>query len=302
MSKLMEFGRSDRRIGVAMILAALVCLGLALAQGAPGAAARRGFSSTDFTNHVKALAKKVPSGFTVLVQPPFVVIGDQSPREVQRWATGTVKWAVDHLKKDYFQRDPEEIIDIWLFQDKTSYEKNVRKIFNEDPVSPFGYYSPSHRALIMNIGTGGGTLVHEIVHPFVRANFPECPAWFNEGLGSLYEQCGEKNGHIYGYTNWRLPILQNGIRSGETLPFDQLLTMSDTAFYKGRSIHYAQARYLCYYLQEQGLLVKFYHDFLTHANKDPTGLKTLKKILGQDDLGPFKKNWEAFVLKLKFNE
>ena len=25
--------------------------------------------------------------------------------------------------------------------------------------------------------TGGGTLVHEIVHPFLRANFPECPAW-----------------------------------------------------------------------------------------------------------------------------
>jgi len=28
-------------------------------------------------------------------------------------------------------------------------------------------------------------LVHEIVHPFMRANFPECPAWFNEGLASL---------------------------------------------------------------------------------------------------------------------
>ena len=43
---------------------------------------------------------------------------------------------------------------------------------------------------IMNIATGGGTLVHEIVHPYVEANFPGCPAWFNEGLGSLYEACG----------------------------------------------------------------------------------------------------------------
>ena len=24
----------------------------------------------------------------------------------------------------------------------------------------------------MNISTGGGTLVHEIVHPFIEANFP----------------------------------------------------------------------------------------------------------------------------------
>ena len=31
-----------------------------------------------------------------------------------------------------------------------------------------------------------------MVHPFVEANFPDCPAWFNEGLGSLYEQCAER--------------------------------------------------------------------------------------------------------------
>ena len=35
----------------------------------------------------------------------------------------------------------------------------------------------------MNISTGGGTLVHEIVHPFIEANFPACPPWLNEGLG-----------------------------------------------------------------------------------------------------------------------
>ena len=31
-------------------------------------------------------------------------------------------------------------------------------------------------------------LVHEMVHPFMDADFPACPAWFNEGLASLYEQ------------------------------------------------------------------------------------------------------------------
>ena len=51
-------------------------------------------------------------------------------------------------------------------------------------------------ALVMNIATGGGTLVHEIVHPFMEANFPACPSWFNEGLGSLYEQSGARDGRI----------------------------------------------------------------------------------------------------------
>jgi len=48
--------------------------------------------------------------------------------------------------------------------------------------------------------------VHEIVHPFMAANFPDCPAWFNEGLASLYEQSSERDGKIIGLTNWRLAV------------------------------------------------------------------------------------------------
>ena len=49
----------------------------------------------------------------------------------------------------------------------------------------------------MNIATGGGTLVHEIVHPFMAANFEQCPSWFNEGLGSLYEQSAAGADWVY---------------------------------------------------------------------------------------------------------
>jgi hypothetical protein len=229
-------------------------------------------SATAATNTALAdhLAKlKVPVGFTVVSQPPFVVIGDESPAQVRASALNTVKWAVDKLKQDYFERDPVEIIDIWLFHDQTSYTNHARLLFNDTPTTPFGYYSPAHRALIMNIATGGGTLVHEIVHPFMRANFPECPAWFNEGLASLYEQAAEKQGHIHGTGN------------------------------ANYSQYYAQARYLCYYLQEKGLLTKFYREFVSNAKRDPTGFNTLKRVLGEDDMDSFKKKWEKFVLALR---
>jgi len=87
------------------------------------------------------------------------------PTAVKSHATYTVKWAVDRLKKDYFDKDPEEILDIWLFRSADSYNRYTREIFNDTPTTPFGYFSYEHRALIMNIATGGGTLVHEIVHP-----------------------------------------------------------------------------------------------------------------------------------------
>jgi hypothetical protein len=211
-----------------------------------------------------------------------------------------VKWAVDRLKQDFFPSDPKQILDIWLFKDAASYEKHTRLLFNGKPTTPYGYYSSQHQALIMNIGTGGGTLVHEIVHPFMEANFPACPAWLNEGLGSLYEQCGDVNGHIHGFTNWRLPGLQQAIRSGNLTSFQTLTAMDASTFYHDqRGINYGQARYLCYYLQEQGLLIKFYQEFLARQKDDPSGYKSLQKVLAETDMEAFQRKWEKYVLGLR---
>jgi hypothetical protein len=260
----------------------------------------RGFTDADFAGHVAQLRKRLPNReFTIVIQKPFVVVGDEPAAVVRERATETVKWAVDKLKQDYFTNDPSEILDIWLFKNTDSYRKHARELFNDTPDTPYGYYSSAHKALIMNIETGGGTLVHEIVHPFMEANFPACPAWFNEGLGSLYEQCGEVNGHIYGYTNWRLPGLQRVIKTSKLPAFKTLLATDADAFYnQDKGTNYAQARYLCYYLQEKNLLVKFYQEFNAHRKEDPTGYLSLQKVLGERDMDDFQKRWEKFVLDL----
>jgi hypothetical protein len=69
--------------------------------------------------------------------------------------------------------------------------------------------------------------------------------------------------------------------------------------YTSYSQYYAQARYLCYYLQERRLLVKFYHEFAANSTRDPTGYKTLKRVLGEDDMQAFKRKWEKYVLALR---
>ena len=256
---------------------------------------------TDYSRHVEQLKKRLPSSdFTIVVEPPFVVIGDESPEVVKEHSERTVKWAVDKLKQDYFSKDPKEILDIWLFKDATSYERNASVLFGAKPTTPYGYYSSSHKALIMNISTGGGTLVHEIVHPFIEANFPNCPPWLNEGLGSLYEQSGEVDGHIHGYTNWRLPGLQKAIESGKLPSFKTLLSLNSGSFYNDeQGTNYAQSRYLCYYLQQRGLLVKFYREFLANQKADPTGYQTLQRILRTRDMNAFKLKWQKYVLGLQ---
>jgi len=259
-----------------------------------------GFTAADFAQHVIHIRPRVPPGFTVLVERPFVVIGDGHPVEVAAYSRRVLRWTVDLLRKDFFGSDPDEIIDIWLFEDERSYRTNALELFGHRPDTPYGYYSELHKALIVNIATGGGTLSHEIVHPFMRSNFPECPTWFNEGLASLYEYPTVRDGTIHGLVNWRLPGLQRAILRGALPSLEALTAFDEEDFYeRDPGTNYAQSRYLCYYLQEQGQLVEFYHAFYENRAQDPTGIDTLATILGIDDMHAFQEAWEEWVLSLE---
>lgn len=249
---------------------------------------------------VGELGKTAPPGFTVLAAPPFIVLGDGGPDAVAQ-GRDTVRWAAGMLKKDYFEKDPGGIIEVWLFKDAASYEKHCRELFRTTPTTPFGFYSAENNALLMNFSTGGGTLVHEMVHPFMAANFAACPSWFNEGLASLYEQSASRGGHIVGRTNWRLPGLQKAIREGTLPPLAKLLATTNAEFYAdARATNYAQARYLCYYLQERDLLHRFYREFRRDAGKDPTGIATLRAVLGEKDIAAFETRWREYVMGLAY--
>ena len=76
--------------------------------------------------------------------------------------------------------------------------------------------------------------------------------------------------------------------------------MDANAFYnEDKGTNYGQARYLCYYLQESNLLIKFYREFHSHQKEDPTGYKSLQKVLGERDMDDFKTKWEKYVLSLR---
>ena len=211
--------------------------------------------------HVMKLKAKeqIPDGYATRIVGPFLVIGDESPARVEHHAQ-TVEWTVDHLKKEFKMREPPHVIDVWLLGSRDSYVDNAMRLFGMPPRSPYGYFVAQQQALIMNIGTGGGTLVHELVHPFIAASFPSAPAWFNEGLASLYEAVREKDGQFWGVPNWRLVGLKRAIRAGKLPSFETMTGDSDAGFYTSNT-GYAQARYLLFYLQEKGLLHRYYDQF-----------------------------------------
>jgi hypothetical protein len=236
-------------------------------------------------------------GFTVVVEPPFVVVGDESPATVKHHATGILRWSIRLLEAEYFAKRPNKLIEIWLFRNKDTYMKGAKKFFGDEPDTPYGYYSSEHDAMVMNIGPGAGTLVHEVVHPFVEANFPGAPSWFNEGLASLYERPTERKGHIWGLPNWRLPSLQREIAT-RTLPaMARLLGTTSEQFYSADFDSYAYARYLVLYLQDQGKLTEFYRAFVADKD-DPTGQKALEAVIGEP-LDSFEPRWRKWAAALR---
>jgi hypothetical protein len=154
--------------------------------------------------------------------------------------------------------------------------------------------------MLMNISTGTGTLVHELTHALVRYDFGDIPSWFNEGLGSLYERCSLNNNEILGYVNWRLPELQDAVKDGSYTSLDALLKTNYDEFYGTKSsFNYAQARYLCMFLQEKGLLKKFYKLFRDTYNDDNTGKKQIEKVYGKS-LTELEEDYLIWVKTLKY--
>lgn len=267
--------------------AALV-VSLLFALGSPAVAAP---SKADLDARAAELRKQLEGqGFTVTVTAPFVVVGDESAAKV-RSRVNFVDWVVKLIEKDYFDKQPDKILVIWLFRNITTYKAGAKKFFDDEPTTPYGYYSSSDNALVMNIGPGAGTLSHELVHPYIEANFPDAPSWFNEGLASLYEQPREREGHMWGTTNWRLPGLTSMIRKKDIPSLRTLLTTTSDGFYNADFDSYAYARFLCQYLQDHGKLRDFYKDFV--ASKDHTGVTSLEKAVGSslEDFQPVFNKW-----------
>ena len=241
--------------------------------------------------------------FNYVVAGPFVIAGDGSKERISRYRDQTIMAAAQALHAMYFDREPEEPVLILLFESAGPYQRLAKKWFDDDEVPHFGFFRRKQNVMLMNVGTGTGTLVHELVHALIAPDFSRVPDWFNEGLASLYEQCsiGRDYKTITGHENWRLPALKQAIRKDELRPLRELI--GDEKFYDPQQVgmNYAQARYLLMYLQEKGLLTAYYASFRAGAKRDPTGLKTLEALVAPKDLDAFEKDWRKWVLSLHFD-
>jgi len=206
------------------------------------------------------LKKNLSADFRILNVGPWVIATDMDEAQAKSTIAGCIDGCGAGIQQQLFtKKQRTEPVKVYLFKDGESYNGWNKKLFGEKPSSIFGYFSRAKNSLVMNIGTGGGTLIHEMVHAMAEIDFPDIPAWLNEGLGSLYEASSWKGKRVMGITNWRWKGLKEDLDAGKEPKLKDLIGMDDSEFYGERqSSNYAVMRYFMQWIQTEGKLEEFY--------------------------------------------
>lgn len=252
----------------------------------------------------RRLQSRLGDDCEVIMQSPFVIGGNLSKEQLQAWHDRTIYPASVALWDTYFEAQPDRPITVLLFTDRETYDDYADRLFGDRSISIYGYYKPSIRTLIMNIGTGGGTLVHELTHALIDFDFDAVPDWFNEGLASLHEQCRfrETAGKhwIEGLENWRLPALQKAIDQKQLGTLQEMCANPD---FRGPNVglNYAQARYFCMFMQQQGKLADFYQRFRKDHRRDASGAASIATVFPDKTWDELEADYRAWVMTLEFS-
>lgn len=251
---------------------------------------------------LEGLRFHVGKEFTCVQRGPYLVAGDLSPADFERLVDGILSFCNSALVKQYFRTVPEDTVTIYIFRNYQRYRAGLRRLFQMEPISPYGHYSHMQNYLAVNFETGPGTFVHELIHALMAADFPKAPIWIGEGIASLYEQCRVEDNRLRGEPNWRLPELLEALNAGAVTPLDELITLNPGAFRaKNESRHYAEARYFCKYLEELEILGIVYREFRDNFADDPTGRKFITKAAGKS-LSLLEADWKRWLARQSWHE
>lgn len=248
------------------------------------------------------LRKQIGPDCPIVVRSPFVISGDSTAAELESWYSGAIRPAMRAMQRSYFRTTPTQPITMLLFRNEASYNRYAQQLFNESGISIYGYYKPNVRTLLLNLGTGTGTLLHELTHALIDFDYPDAPDWLNEGLASLHEQCrfrgGERDPWLEGLANWRLKGLQEVIRKGRLRSLTSLVGSTD---FRGplEGTNYAQARYFCLYLQQKDLLASLYRALRDGETKATSARDAIAGLFPTMTWREIDQDFQRWVLELE---
>ena len=234
---------------------------------------------------------------TILIRPPYVIAGDMPEEVLDRLHRDVIRPTERALSVGFFDAAPTEPITIIAFAEESRFREFARRVDRRQPDSYYGYYLRPQRRVVVNVSTGGGTLAHELTHALAHVDFPKMPEWFDEGLASLFEQSEftDNGRRLNGTDNWRVHHILRALHDNHLRPAAELA--SGGLRTEHQAIDYAQARYLCLYLQDQQLLEPYYRKLRVQSEVDPTGWNTLAALLDLEKPADVDTDFRRWVVK-----
>lgn len=245
------------------------------------------------------LKQVLPADWTVSIHEPFVLAGDCQQEHLSRYYRDTIAPTARALSIQYFDTPPPWPVTVVLCTSEESYRECHRCLRERERNEYAGTYSRSEHRVIVNIATGDGTVAHELTHALAHADFPELPEWLDEGLASLYEECEFSSDglRLIGLQNWRGVALRSAAQKQKLRCIGEMASAPFAS--ADASIDYAQARYLCLFLQKRNLLESFYRKCRSHTKDDPDGTRSLTELMAIKDLSSVDTQFHEWLGTLK---
>jgi hypothetical protein len=211
------------------------------------------------------------------------VLGKKRARRMEHLARAVQR---DISRRFLTEKDKSGLppVDLCLFASTRSYRAFVDDVFGKDyDSSDWGFYVPRRRLVVANIGASRGNLRHELTHALLDDDFPDIPAWLNEGLGSLYGSAVRTKKGFKFLVNYRLRHLRQALKAGLLPDLDELANSTRQDVYGLNSLaYYALSRYVLLYLDRRGKLEEFVQKLRQGPLTPGRQLKILKEYVDYD--------------------
>lgn len=195
--------------------------------------------------------------FKTLTTGPFVIVSLDHRNSPEEYYEKGVKDFYNYFRGKYFSNPLFRRLVIVLSAYPEALAEATRRLYPQMNISVdahfLGYYNPADNLIMATGGrVGYGTLLHEMIHALLNADFPEAPAWLNEGLASLYERTRWEGGKLVPLPNWRM----SGHHQDEMPSLADMGQNAQTLGLHSREID--EIRLFLLYLDQQGLVDKLY--------------------------------------------
>ena len=227
----------------------------------------------------------------------FVYLHAKEEKEIAELRRSLEAYA-DAQWRGLFQNKPQQPLYIVLLTPADSpkvFRGGAGGFYNAASATLFCSDMPVNRLLRTDV------VIHEFTHALhyadMQARRQEHPIWLVEGLATLFES-SDRDGTLKPRHNHRLEVVQQAARQGRLIAWQSLMNLTHPQFMMQAHLAYAQARYMLFYMHEQGLLKRFYDEYTAGANyaRDRAAVEAFQAVFGKP-IEEVERDWKRWLLK-----